>query len=165
MIARLVPHAPNFVPIAAMALFGGTVFRFPWSVGVPLLSMVVSDAIIGFSPLPITLSVYTSFAIIVLIGKTLRRAPFWNVPLASLSASTIFFLVTNFAVWIYSGMYEHTLNGLMLSYTYAIPFFRNTAFADMLYSAVIFGIFIYIPKGITLFQIKKKERITALKQI
>lgn len=43
-LARLIPHPPNFTPIAAMALFGTAHFKSRWAAFlVPLLAMLVSD--------------------------------------------------------------------------------------------------------------------------
>ncbi|MER3329478.1 MAG: DUF6580 family putative transport protein, partial [Candidatus Kapaibacterium sp.] len=51
----------------------------------------------------------------------------------------IFFVVTNFTVWAFSGMYEQSLNGLMLSYSSAIPFFNWNLVSTLLFSGVLFG--------------------------
>jgi hypothetical protein len=51
----------------------------------------------------------------------------------------VFFLATNFAVWAFSPMYEKTLEGLVLCYTMAIPFFHNTVAGDLIWSGAIFG--------------------------
>lgn len=38
-----------------------------------------------------------------------------------------------------SNWYPHTLDGLIQSYTLAIPFFRNTLLGDLGYTVVLFG--------------------------
>jgi formate-dependent nitrite reductase membrane component NrfD len=58
---------------------------------------------------------------------------------ATLSASVLFFIVTNFSVWLLDGLYPLTFEGLMASYTAAIPFFRNAVLGDLFYAAVLFG--------------------------
>ena len=46
---RLIPHPPNVVPIAAMALFAGAFFSNRMlAYLVPLAAMIISDVIIGF---------------------------------------------------------------------------------------------------------------------
>jgi hypothetical protein len=57
------------------------------------------------------------------------------------SASLFFFVVTNFGVWLFSGMYAHTLSGLSYCYAMALPFFRNTALSDMFYTASLFAVY------------------------
>src|SRR5262249_19682571 len=49
VVARLAPHAPNFTPVAASALFAGAVLRSrALALAVPLAAMVVSDLVIGW---------------------------------------------------------------------------------------------------------------------
>ena len=136
---RLLPHPPNFDPIAALALFAGArIDNRRWAFIVPLAAMVVSDAVIGFhSQLPL---VYGVFALIVWMGFALRRR---STPLpvvgASLLASTLFFIVTNFGVWAFDGLYPRSFEGLVACYVAAIPFFGNTAAGGLFYTAVLFG--------------------------
>lgn len=67
---RLAPHPWNFTPIGAMAVFAGTTIRNrPWAFVVPLIAMFATDLIIGFNSL--SLLVYTSFALSVLISRSL----------------------------------------------------------------------------------------------
>lgn len=136
---RLVPHPPNFTPIAAMALFGGAYFTRKWAAFViPLAALFVTDMIIGFHGFMI--AVYISFALVVVIGMlALKKVKVKNVLLASVSASVLFFVITNFAVWIGSPFYPQTALGLIESYTLAIPFFWNTLLGDLLFTAAIFG--------------------------
>jgi hypothetical protein len=58
---------------------------------------------------------------------------------ASLSASLVFYIITNFAVWIASPYYPQNLAGLIECYTLALPFLKNGILGDMFYSAVLFG--------------------------
>jgi hypothetical protein len=57
----------------------------------------------------------------------------------SLTGSIVFFVITNFAVWLGSGYYPQTLSGLLTSYTLAIPFFHYTLLGDLFFNAVLFG--------------------------
>ncbi|MDX1943234.1 MAG: DUF6580 family putative transport protein, partial [Saprospiraceae bacterium] len=110
-LSRLLPHPYNFTPISAMGLFGAAYFSKRWlAFVVPFLAMWVSDLMLdnvvysqyydGFQWFGHTW-VYISFALIVALGFVLlRKINIINALLASLSASAIFFLVTNFAVWL-----------------------------------------------------------------
>src|SRR5881392_1199654 len=70
--SRLIPHPPNFTPLAAIALFGGANFADKRAAFlVPLGGFFVSDLAIGFYP--ITPVVYGSFALIVCLGFWVRR--------------------------------------------------------------------------------------------
>jgi hypothetical protein len=140
--SRLIPHPANFTPLAAMALVGGAYLDRRFALAVPFAALILSDAIIGFhSLMPY---VYGSFLAIGGIGLLLqgRKRPL-PVLGASLASSVLFFVVTNFGVWISgSGMiYPRTATGLAECYTLALPFFRNTITGDLVYTALLFGVF------------------------
>lgn len=138
VLLRLVPHIPNFAPIGAMALFGGVYLSKKYALIIPLLAMILSDFFLGFSAS--TPFVYISFLLIGCIGLLLRKqTSVTNILLASLSGSLLFYIITNFGVWLVGNLYTHSLSGLILCYTMAIPFFRNTVLGDLFYSALFFG--------------------------
>jgi hypothetical protein len=61
---------------------------------------------------------------------------------ASLASSIIFFIVTNFGVWVVqNSMYPKTIEGLAACYLAAVPFFRNTVIGDLLSTGILFGLF------------------------
>lgn len=137
---RLLPHAPNFAPIGAMALFSGTYLDKKTAFAVPLLAMVASDFFIGFDSISSRLTVYGSFVLITLLGLWLKnRRTASNIVLATLSASVLFFIVTNFGVWAFGTLYPRTIEGLVACYAAAIPFFRNTLASDLFYVGIFFG--------------------------
>jgi hypothetical protein len=139
-IARVLPHAPNFTPIAAMALFSGSYLTKKQALTIPLMAMLISDVLIGFDSLPMRLAVYGSFLITVLIGIWLKNHKSTkNIILATLFSSSLFFIITNFSVWAFGTMYPKSVAGLLEAYFYAIPFFRNTILGDMFYSGAFFG--------------------------
>ena len=140
-IMRLLPHPPNFTPIAAMALFGGAYFADRrLSFLLPLAAMFISNIILGYYTLmPV---VYGTFALIVIIGFYLRNnVKFSTLTIASFSGALTFFIITNFAVWLFSGMYPMTTQGLIACYAAALPFFKNTLLSTLFYSALMFGAF------------------------
>ncbi len=147
-LLRLVPHPPNFTPIGAMALFGGAYFgRRALAFAAPLAALLLSDAIIGFhSGMPF---VYASVALIMLIGWAVRaRMTPFRIGAAAVLSSVLFFLVTNLGVWLSSGMYPHTLAGLMACYVAAIPFFQNTLVGDLVFTALLFGGFAIVERRV-----------------
>jgi len=150
-LLRLLPHWPNFTPIAAMALFAGTYFdRKQYAFAIPIAAMFISDLIIGLhASMP---AVYISFALSVLIGMSIRKkVTVGSVMVASLSSSVIFFLITNFAAWLASPFYPQTAAGLAECYvaglvffrdtTYGISFFLNDLLGTVFFSAVFYGSF------------------------
>ncbi|MBK7870118.1 MAG: hypothetical protein IPJ74_05220 [Saprospiraceae bacterium] len=165
-LSRLLPHPYNFTPIGAMSLFGAAYFSKRWlAFAVPFLAMWVSDLILdnvvysqyydGFQWFGHTW-VYISFALIVVLGfMLLRKLNITNVILASLSASAIFFLVTNFAVWLGSPAYPQNFIGLMSCYAAGLPFYSmdaspplgfllNGVLGDLFYCGVLFGVFEWV---------------------
>lgn len=139
-ILRLLPHPPNFAPISAMALFGGTYLNKKYALLIPLAAMFLSDIFMGFYSLKLMLSVYGSFALVGLIGLWLKKHKnFQNIIGASLLSSILFYLITNFGVWIFTPWYEKTWEGLIKCYFLALPFFRNTVFGDLFYVGAFFG--------------------------
>jgi hypothetical protein len=137
---RLAPHPMNFAPIGALALFGGAYFSSKsQALLVPLLPLIIGDAITGFHPLiPF---VYASFLLSVAIGFWLRRKrSATRIGAATLAGAIQFFLITNFAVWATSiGSYPKTASGLTACYIAGIPLFWNTLAGDAFYAALLFG--------------------------
>ena len=139
---RFLPHAPNFAPITAIAVFGGAYLSRRSAFVLPLSAMLVSDYFIGFYNPAVMASVYLSFAISCLLGVWLRtRKNIANTLGVTLFASVQFYLLTNFAVWAFGTLYPKTAAGLLSSYINALPFFRNTLLGDVFYVGALFGIF------------------------
>jgi hypothetical protein len=140
VLGRLLPHAPNLTPITAIALFSTAYLSLRYSSVIFLVTMVVADVFIGFYQWQIMVAVYGSFLLAACIGLLVRkRATFGAIVGGTISASVVFFLITNWAVWQFGTMYEHSISGLMQSYIMALPFFRNALVGDMLYTGLLFG--------------------------
>lgn len=136
VVARLIPHSPNFAPIGGLALFSGANFKKKSALLVPLLAMFISDIFLGFhKTIPF---VYVSFIIIAMIGSLIKNNKWQSILGASLISSVLFFLITNFGVWATGSMYQKNLSGLIQSYVMGIPFFRNTIISDLFYSFTFF---------------------------
>jgi hypothetical protein len=141
VVARLLPHAPNFTPIAASAVFAGMILRSrTLALTVPLAAILISDLVVGGYDWRVMAIVYAALTLPALLAMATRRfrTSIVIVPVV-LSSSVIFFLTTNFAVWAWSGIYPLTFSGLVYCYTAALPFFRNTLCGDLFWSAALFG--------------------------
>jgi hypothetical protein len=138
-VSRLIPHPPNFSPIAAMALFGGAAFADKRAAFLmPLAGLFLSDLVLGFYA--ITPVVYGSFALIVCLGFWVRRRrSVGRIAGAAMISALLFFVVTNFGVWAMGQLYPATPAGLVNCYVAAIPFFQNTLLSNLFYSALLFG--------------------------
>jgi len=139
---RLLPHPPNFTPIAALALFCGVYASrvSKWWLFLPLGAMALSDLFIGLYEWKVMAVVYGSFFTMGLGGLLVRKYKnFGTVLLGALGCSILFYLTTNFAVWAFTSYYLPTFEGLMLSYTMALPFFKFTLAGNLVYIGVFFG--------------------------
>jgi len=163
ILLRLLPNAPNFAPVGAIAIFAGIYLGKKWSWAIPVAMMFVSDLFIGVYDWKIMAAVYTCFIVSVFIGRIVRNinsavevrpqgtaevSP-RQLPSAlrqllllasgSLAGSILFFLVTNAAVVFFGNWYPHTFAGVMQSYIAGIPFFRNTVLSDLFYLGIFAG--------------------------
>jgi len=140
IVARLAPHAPNFTPVAASALFAGTVLRGrALALSVPLAAMLISDLVLGCPDARVMGVVYAALALPALLGRWGRARGAIVLALLAVSSSLIFFATTNFAVWAFSGMYTHDLAGLVHCYIAALPFLHNTLLGDMFWTTLLFA--------------------------
>jgi hypothetical protein len=144
--ARIIPHPWNFTPIGAMCLFGGAYFQRRWAAFlVPMAALLASDVVLylvlygnqGFS---VTSMKYVWFALTVLLGMALRgNVTFSRVTAAAIAASVMFFLLSNFHVWLGSRTYPQTPAGLLACYIAAVPFAMNMLAGNLFYCAILFG--------------------------
>jgi hypothetical protein len=141
-LSRLLPHAWNFTPVEAMALFGGAYFAQRWlAFALPLGAMLATDAVLGFhSTMPV---VYACIAASVALGFVLRgRVGVLRVAACGLAGSLLFFVVTNWFVWLTAhGVpgYEACTIGLWSCYVAAVPFFKGWLLGTAVWSLVLFG--------------------------
>jgi hypothetical protein len=137
---RLLPHPANVAPITALALFGAVFLPKRFAFIIPLAAVFLSDLFIGFYGMTMFF-VYGSFILSGLIGLYIRtRKSVRMVIGGSLLSSLLFFLITNFGVWINPiSFYSKNIEGLLLCYTAALPFFRNTLLGDLFFSGLFFG--------------------------
>jgi len=145
VLSRFAPHPPNFTPVFAALLFGGARLKGRDSIWYPLALLAASDFVL-------TTQVYhmrwsweellqlPAFTAVALVGRWLRnRISTRTVLAASLAGPTAFFFLSNFAVWLGWKMYPATWEGLLACYVAALPFFRNSLLAGLLFTGLLFG--------------------------
>lgn len=150
---RLLPHPPNFVPVGAMALFGAAALPKRWLMFiVPMLAFYLSDVVLNntlyasyYDGIHLGTSLYTlgALAAMVALGAGLLRGRAFSwlrIGGSALGATAIFYLVTNFGVWAGGMMYPKTGAGLLAAYAAGLPFVLNSLLANLLFSAILFGI-------------------------
>jgi uncharacterized protein DUF6580 len=161
-VARVLPHPPNFAPVGATSLFAGA--RLPrWQAYlVPLVALAVTDPILspfyGFAPYSkYLLFSYLSVLISVWLGRRLRNTEsISRIGAVTVLNSIQFFLITNFGSWLWFQAYPRTAAGLATCYVAAIPFFGWTLTSDILYTAVLFGLYAWLSRTVA-----TGERLTA----
>jgi len=164
---RLLPHPPNFTPMAAIALFAGFIFIKRYMAVVAVISTMLLCDYFAFGSLSASWFGSKSMFVVYLallfpiVFKNLLQKKLGVLRIfgAALASSTVFFLATNFAVWAFSPMYEKTLEGLVLCYTMAIPFFQNTVAGDLIWSGAIFGTYFALRNYSNLQIFKKKDTL------
>lgn len=144
VVARWLPHPPNFTPLAALALFAGATMARPWvSAAMIVTAMLISDTLLGFHGLmPL---VYGCLLWNVWIGHRCLAGRFAGTGLrramviagGSLVGSLAFFGLTNLGCW--WSFYPHTSAGLLACYTAAIPFFQYTVAGDLCFAGLFFA--------------------------
>ncbi|MCS6983595.1 MAG: hypothetical protein NZM25_00520 [Leptospiraceae bacterium] len=151
-LTRLLPHPANFAPMTAMALFSGAmVSPFLMSLLLFLGSLWLSDLLVNnllfhefFGRFVFFYDgfywQYLSYLLISLWGRiAIRKFAFYPIIGSLLSSSVLFFLLSNFGVWLLGKLYPLTLEGLVQCYIAALPFFRNALLGDLTYGALLFG--------------------------
>jgi len=141
VVMRLLPHASNFSPVAAAALFAGMTLKARWlAITVPLAAMLIGDIFLESYGWKMMAVVYGALALPAVIGMFARKARVAYVAIGgALAASLIFYATTNFAVWALSTLYTPDFNGLLECYVAALPFLKYTIAGDLFWSVALFG--------------------------
>lgn len=139
IFSRLIPHIPNLVPLMGLALFAGYYLKnSKWALLAPLVAMLISDFFIGFHST--MWAVYSSLLIGSLLSiKGIKSFNLLKIGGYAVLSSLIFFVITNFAVWLDGFLYERTFNGLIECFVMAIPFYKTTFIAEIVGTLVLFG--------------------------
>ena len=150
---RIMPHPPNFSPMAAIGLFGAAHFAKKWQAFfIPLIGIWISDLVINNYVYNISSSnfvwfysgfywQYISYILIIFAGLFIfnRGISLTKMFGGMISSSGIFFLVSNFGVWAGGTMYPKNFGGLITCYAAGVPFIHNTIISDVLFTTVLFG--------------------------
>ncbi len=140
VVGRLVPHLPNATPIAAITVTAGRYVGPTGAIVIPLVSMLLSDIVIGFYDWRILLSVYFSIACMGLLSIVTRHSrSAIATSVVIMGSSLLFFVITNAAVWAFSPWFEKSLSGLLYSYELGLPFLRSMMLGDLVYTPLLLG--------------------------
>ncbi len=149
IFSRWVPHLPGFTAVGAAVLLSGAVIRPRWlGILLPLVILVVSDAVLGFYSG--FWGVYSAWILIALGASVYMkedtdsaegpRVRWGRRSVAAILASSVFFVISNFGVWSAGGMYTMNWQGLSACYLMALPFFKNQLFGDLVFTGILFAV-------------------------
>jgi len=145
VLGRWIQPDWNFTPLAAITAMGGYYFR-QWmpALLLPISILAVSDlTLAAHDNLLVLLSVHVMMIVPLLLGRAARNSTGWQHSLkwglCGVVPATTFFVVTNFSVWAFTGMYEKTFAGLTACYVAGLPFYRTMLAGDMFYLAILTG--------------------------
>ncbi|WP_432714600.1 DUF6580 family putative transport protein, partial [Pedobacter sp.] len=160
--SRALPHFPNFSPVAAIGLFGAAFFSRKWQMLlIPIAATWLSDLLLNntvyaaYYPsftwfYPGFYWQYGSYLLIILLGIVIFKKVNVNSMIGgALMATAVFFLISNFGVWMGSSTYPQNFSGLMACYAAGIPFLKGTLLSNLFYCSVLFGTFSLLQRKIS----------------
>ena len=135
-ISRYIPHPPNFTSLIALSVYVPAFFGIRY-LPVVAISFAVTDLFVGFHN-----TLFFTWGSVIAIGFISKFfADTIKLRLiGSLLGACLFFVITNFGVWSL-GIYGYTLDGFLLCFTLAIPFFSYTLISTLLFAAIFEGIY------------------------
>ena len=137
----------GFSSVFAVALFAGITTKDKTDAFLlPLVALFLSDMILqGLHALNLfpysgfysgQIINYALFILITLVGIVFRNYKTAGIFAAAIIAPTVFFLLSNFIVWKTQGVamgYSNDINGLMQSYVFGLPFYRNSLISTIIF--------------------------------
>ena len=134
--SRFIPHPPNFTSLLALTFYVPVFFGIRFLPAL-VLCFAITDFFIGMHSLAIF--TWGSLIMIGAITKYFSSSIYSRIS-GSLLGATIFFIVTNYGVWT-SGMYGYNLEGLLICYSLAIPFFAYSLISTFVFSSIFESVY------------------------
>ena len=134
--SRLIPHPPNFTSLLALSFYVPALLGARY-LPILVMSFLITDFFIGLHF--VILFTWGSVIFIGLSAKFFLQNIYTRIS-GSLLGAFIFYIITNFGVWSI-GLYGYTLEGLILCYTFAIPFFVYSLISTFIFSGIIEGLY------------------------
>lgn len=138
-IGRAIPHPWSFTPLGGVSLFAGANLPLRQALLVPMVPLVIGDALIGFYDTRVLLAVYAGHLCAPFIGRWLiaRRIRFTTVAGGVGLNAVVFYLISNFGAFI--AFYEHSFAGLIACYIAGLPYLGVSLVGDSVYATALFG--------------------------
>jgi hypothetical protein len=147
----------GFSPLIAIALVSGFIIKEKTlSFLLPLIALFMSDVIIHLLYLNkqfdfpgLYAGQWKNYVILLsctAIGWIFRGRTLTTLGISAVTAPTIFFLASNFMVWraTSEAVYARSFSGLMDCYEAALPFYRNSLFATIIFLPLILLVYNYL---------------------
>lgn len=151
-ITRLVHHLPNFTSVAGSVLLAGVLFGDLGGIILILGMYFASDLVINNFVYPQESTFYGSWSLLwiyipIVINYFMSKMLYpkhqinsLGILKLSLISAIIFFIISNFGVWMTDAIYPKNFMGLGLCYWNAIPFFNYDLMGTLFFSTCLFGI-------------------------
>jgi len=157
-------HVPNFVPIAAISLFSGSVIKDRrLAFLIPLMGQFLGDVYFqlfthtpGFYDLTGQLFNYGALIGATALGVSMKQPKALTTLAYLFGASTLFFLVSNFGYFL-GGWNGYSFAGLVKTYVDGVPFFKYTLAGDMAGGVLLFGGYFLLQQAL----LKKTQKVNA----
>ena len=137
-------HLPGFTPVFGALLFAGARLKKRDAVWFPVSVLAVGDWVLTTQVFHMQVRwehgiTLMAFAAMAWIGGLLRS----NLGVlrfvgCSVTGSTVYFLISNFGVWLGWGLYPHTREGLIACYVAALPYYRTSSLSTLVGGAALF---------------------------
>jgi hypothetical protein len=157
ILTRVVPHPGwmNFTVVGGALLFFGA--RRPWKEMIfPVLALMATDYYLTVYQYHYSfqgqayISTWVWYAMAMALGQILLRARTtwlrWTAGVVL--GPTSFFVVSNYAVWLGSGMYPHNMGGFYACFVAALPFYRNDFVSTALVAGLAFGVPVLLRRSV-----------------
>ncbi len=131
IISRLIPHPPNFTSTIAIAFYVPALFGIKFII-VAITAFIISDLFIGTHQL--ILFTWGSLLLIGLLSKYFNKK-FYRILGVSFSC-LVFFLISNFGVWLLGDLYTKNLAGIFSCYAMGLPFLLNSLIGTLVLSVM-----------------------------
>ena len=154
-------------PQLAIALFAGSIIKDrKWAFAIPIFSMLIGDLLMeGLFSIGATsyqgfykgqLLNYALIAMLTVVGFFINHRKVSNIIGGMIAAPTLYFILSNFAVWVSGGGLHRpkTTAGLLQCYGDAIPFYGSSLLTMAVFGTVLFGGYNLITSGKSLKGIK-----------
>ena len=136
-LSRIIPHPPNFTPLLSAAIFLPFLINDKRIIlSLPLLVLIITDFFLGSYTQMIW--VYGSLFLVSIISVYFYIFSFKRLILLSIISPSLFFMISNFGVWLGSSIYSVDLQGLLLCYYMALPFLAMNMISTILFSSAFY---------------------------